>query len=92
MKNLGKVRKTRGSDTLLGLPLISEPCHILYGILSRSSDARQEELRSRRLFVPATRNLLNNLAGLGIRTSEWTNHKWNAKYCENASRFRVFIP
>ena len=49
-------------------------------------------LRSRRPFVPAARNLLDNLARLGIRASEWINHKWKTEYCENASRFRVFVP
>ena len=39
-----------------------DPDHILYGGLSGSSDARQERLRTRRPFVPAARNLLNNLA------------------------------
>ena len=49
-------------------------------------------LRSRRPFVPGARNLLDNLARLGIRASEWTNQKWNAEYCENASRLRAFVP
>ena len=44
-----------------------DPDHILYGLLSGSSDARQERLRSRRPFVPAARNLLDNLARAGIR-------------------------
>ena len=66
--------------------------HILYGLLSGSSDARQVRLRSRCPFVPAARNLLNNLSRLGIRASEWTNQKWNAEYCENASRLRAFVP
>ena len=66
--------------------------HILYGLLSGSSYTRQVRLRSRRPFVPAARNLLGNLARLGIRASEWTNHKWNAEYCENASRLRAFVP
>ena len=35
-----------------------DPDHILYGLLSGSSDTRQVRLRSRRLFVPAARNLL----------------------------------
>ena len=69
-----------------------DPDHILYGFLSGSSDARQVRLRSRRLFVSAARNPLDNLARLGIRASEWTNHKWNAEYCENASRLCVFVP
>ena len=51
------------------------PDHILYGLLSMSSDTGQVRLRSRRPFVPAARNLLDNLARLGIRASEWTNHK-----------------
>ena len=42
--------------------------------------------------MPAARNLVNNLAGLGIRISYWTNYKWNAQYCENTSRLRAFIP
>ena len=69
-----------------------DPDHILYGLLSGSSDTRQVILRSRRSFVPAAWNLLDNLAKLGIRASEWTNHKWKTEYCENASRFRGFVP
>ena len=69
-----------------------DPDHTLYGVLNGSSDARQEKLRSRRPFVPAARNLSNNLAELGIRASEWTNHKWNAKYSGNTSRLRVLSP
>ena len=49
--------------------------HILYGILSGSLDTRQVRLRSRRPFVPAARNPLDNLARLGIRASEWANYK-----------------
>ena len=61
-----------------------DPDHILYGLLSGSLDTRQVRLRSL--------DLLDNLARLGIRASEWTNHKWNAEYCENASRLRAFVP
>ena len=69
-----------------------DPDHTLYGLLSGSSDTGQVKLRSRRPFVPTARNLLDNLASLSIRASEWTNHKWNAEYCENASRLRAFVP
>ena len=69
-----------------------DPNHILYGLLSRPSDTHQVRLRSRCPFVPAARNLLDNLARLGIRASEWTNHKWKMEYCEGASRLRVFVP
>ena len=54
-----------------------DPDHILYGLLSGSSDTRQVRLRSRRPFVPGARNLLDNLARLGMRASKWTNHQWN---------------
>ena len=47
-----------------------DPEHTLYGLLSGSSDARQERLRSRRPFVPAARNLLNSLFELRIRASQ----------------------
>ena len=69
-----------------------DPDHILYGLLSGSSDTCQVRLRSRCPFVPAAWNLLDNLARLGIHTSEWTNHKWKTKYCENASRLCAFVP
>ena len=38
--------------------------HILHGLLSGSSDTRQVRLRSRHPFVPAARNLLDNLPDL----------------------------
>ena len=69
-----------------------DPDHILYGLLNGSSDTCQVRLRSRRPFVPAARNLLDNLARLGICASEWTNHKWKTEYCERASRLRAFVP
>ena len=54
-----------------------DPDHILYGLLSEFSDTRQVRLTSRRPFVPAARNLLDNR--LGIRASEWTNYKWKTE-------------
>ena len=69
-----------------------DPDHILHGLLSGSSDTRQARLRSRRPFVIAARNLLDNFARLGIRVSEWTNYKWKTEYCENVSRLRAFVP
>ena len=65
--------------------------HILYGLLSGSSNTRQVRLRSRRPFLPVARNLLDNLVRLGIRASEWINHQWKTEYCKNASRLRVFV-
>ena len=51
------------------------PAHILYGLLSGSSDTCQVRLRSRHPFVSAAQNLLDSLARLGIHASEWTNQK-----------------
>ena len=68
-----------------------DPDHILYGLLSGFSDNSQMRLRSRRPFVPAARNLFDNLARLGICASESTNHKWKTEYCEGASRLRNFV-
>ena len=81
-----------GATLFLAYRVFLDPDHTLYGLLSGSSDVCQERLRSRRPFVPAARNLLKNLARFGICASEKTNYKWNAEYCENASRLRVFIP
>ena len=69
-----------------------DPDHILHGLLSGSSDTGQVRLRSRRPFVPAAQNLLDNLSRLGIRASKWTNYKWKTEYFENASRLRAFVP
>ena len=60
-----------------------DPDHILYGVLSGFSDARHVRLRSRRPFALAARNLLDNLARLSIRASEWKNYKWKTEYSEN---------
>ena len=51
-----------------------DPNHILYGLLSGSSDTRQVRLRSRRPFVPSALNLLYNLARLGMN-GQITNGK-----------------
>ena len=81
-----------GATLFLAYRGSQDPNHILHGLLSGSSNNRQVRLRSRRPFVPAARNLLDNLARLDIRTSEWTNHKWKTEYCENASGLRAFVP
>ena len=54
-----------------------DPDHILHGLLSGSSDTRQVKLRSRRLFVSAARNLLDNLARLAsaLLNGQITNGK-----------------
>ena len=54
-----------------------DPDQILYGLLSESTDTRQMRLRSRRPFVPAERNLLDNLARLGsaLLNGQTTNGK-----------------
>ena len=65
-----------------------EPDHVLHSQLSGSPDAPQE----RRLFVPASRKLLNDLSKLGIRSAQWTNYGWSAKYSNRTSILHAFIP
>ena len=81
-----------GATLSLGYRGSLDPDYILYGLLSGFFDTHQMRLRSRRPFVSTARNLLGNLARLGIRASKWTNHRWNTEYCKNASRLRVFVP
>ena len=69
-----------------------DPDHILYGLLSGSSDTGQVRLRSSARLCQVRGIFLDNLARLGIRASEWTNHKWKTEYCENASRLHAFVP
>ena len=76
-----------GTTTSLAYRGSLGPDHILYGLLRGSSDTYQVRLKSKCSFVPAARNLLDNLARFGIRASVWTNQKWKiSMYCENASR------
>ena len=56
-----------GATLSLAHPGSLDPDHILYGLLSGSSDTCQVRLRFRRPFVPSARNRLDNLARLGIR-------------------------
>ena len=79
-----------GATSLANLGSL-DPDHILYGLLSRSSDARQERLRCKHPFVPDVRNLLNNLAGLGIHASQGTNYRWDDEYCKKTFTLCVFI-
>ena len=74
--------RRQGATLSLAYREFLDPDHILYVLLIGSSDARQERLRSSHLFVPAARNLLNNIAGLSICTSQWTIYSWNTEYCE----------
>ena len=46
-----------------------DPDHILHGQLAVLPDLPQERLKSRRIFVPAARKLLNVLSKLGIRVA-----------------------
>ena len=58
---LPDVLRQPGATLSLGYRGSLDPDHLLYGILSGFSDARQEKVRPRCLFVSAARNLLNNL-------------------------------
>ena len=69
-----------------------DPDHILYGLLSGSSDTCQVRLRSRRPFVPGVQNLLEKLTDLASALLNGQITNGNTEYCENASRLRAFVP
>ena len=52
----------------------------------------EERLRSRHHFVPAASKLLNELSKLSICAAHWIGYKWNAKYSEDQSELRPFVP
>ena len=54
-----------GATLFLGHRESLDPDYVLYGLLSGSSDTRQVRPRSRRPFVSAARNRLDNLARYG---------------------------
>ena len=68
------------------------PDHILLGQPAGLPDMPQELLKSRRPFVPAAQNLLNDLSKLGIRAAHWTNYRRNAEYSKRTYVLDVFIP
>ena len=57
-----------------------DPDHILYELLAGSPNSHRERLKSRRLFVPAARKLLQDLTELDIRAAQWTDFKWSTEY------------
>ena len=50
-----------------------DPGHILHELLAETPDGHRERLKSRRLFVPAARKLLQDLTELDIRAAQWTD-------------------
>ena len=54
--------------------------HQLHQLMIRPITARKEKLRSRHLFVPAVRELLNELSKLSIPAAPWFDCKWDVKY------------
>ena len=71
-----------GSDTLLGSPWISGPWSYLVWSFKWVLRYSPNETKIQTPVCAAARNLLENLARLGIRASKWTNHKWKTEYCE----------
>ena len=63
----------------------------LLWFIHRVSNSFRKILRSKRLFVPAAQNLLNNLVELNILAAQYMSHRSNAEYCESTPRLRAFI-
>ena len=63
-----------------------DPDHILYGLLNGLSDALQERKRSRRSFVPAARNLSNNLVS-ALLSGRTIDETWSTARIHHDSVF-----
>ena len=68
-----------------------DPGHNLHELLAGSPDGYRERLKSRCSFVPAARNLLQDLTELDIRAAQWTDFKWGTEYLECSSDLRASI-
>ena len=77
------------SDILLGSPWISGPR--LYLVWTFKWVLRYSPSEIQTPVCASCAQRLDNLSRLGIRASEWTNHKWKTEYCEGASRLFAFV-
>ena len=68
------------------------PDHNLHGQLQRSQNGSKERLKSRRLFVPAARKILDSISETGIGSAHWRNTKWNVEHNKGRSAIHTFIP
>ena len=62
---------------LLANRITLDPEHLLHNHLVKLLDARQERLKSRRLFVPTARKPIDNASELNIRVDKLYMDKWN---------------
>ena len=69
-----------------------DPKHMLHERLLSPPYEGHRQLKSRRLFVPAALDLLNNADALSTSAAgSWADHKWNMEWQECASRLHGFI-
>ena len=95
LAKLDRKRRDRWSEVVRSIDFLHssrKAWSILNNLTGRSRHSPRHCPVSADAIVPGARNLLDNLARLGIRASEWTNHKWKTEYCESASRLRAFVP
>ena len=69
-----------------------EPGDLLHSALTRPSSAVARRLKSRHPFLPAAQQLFSFSDNNNIRPAQWADHKWNAEWEENPTKFRTFIP
>ena len=92
LRHLASSALPNGSDTLLGLPWISGPRSYLAWSFKWVLRYSPSETKIQTPVCASCAKSLGQSCQIGIRASEWTNHKWKTEYCENASRLRAFVP
>ena len=87
---LSKLRRKRA--TLSYARRSQDPKHILHERLLSSSYGGHRQLKSRRPFVPAALDLLNDADVLSTSSAgSWANRKWNTEQEERASRLHSYF-
>ena len=70
----------------------TEPGHLFHSALIRPSIAVARRLKSRHPVVPAPQHLISSFNNNNIRATQWADYQWNAKWMDNPTRLRIFIP
>jgi len=66
--------------------------HPLHSVLTRPSSADARRLKPRHPFVLAAQQLIRLSDNNNLRGAHWADHQWNAKWADNPTRLRIFIP
>jgi len=65
-----------------------ESGNLLHSALTRPPSANAKRLKSRHPFVPAAQQFISSFDNTNIRAAQWVDHRWNAEWTDNPTRFR----